>query len=204
VRHLLELAYAGHAVIDEAAGALEVAQAAADEFVDLHELTKRQWMAADISRNLQGATIRVGIISPQMQAALNHYASRREEFPLQQTYMRNSVEQLEGILDDAVSAGQASALWTSSPGSRRQRAKRPQLEWMIAQIRDVIEFHPDHGQRRLRIVDVGGGKGYLANLVAEQLSDVVDVRVVDISARAINNGMMRERCRNLDNIEYSG
>jgi SAM-dependent methyltransferase len=74
---------------------------------------------------------------------------------------------------------------------------------MIAQIRDVIESHPDHGQRRLQIVDVGGGKGYLANLVAEQLSDVVDVRVVDISARAINNGMMRARRRNLDNIEYN-
>jgi SAM-dependent methyltransferase len=97
----------------------------------------------------------------------------------------------------------SSALWTSSAGSRWQRAKRPQLEWMIAQIKDVIQSHPDHGKRRLRVVDVGGGKGYLANLVAEQLSDVVDVRVVDISARAINNGMMRARRRNLDNIEYN-
>jgi 2-polyprenyl-3-methyl-5-hydroxy-6-metoxy-1,4-benzoquinol methylase len=201
VRHLLELVYDGQVAIDEAAGALELEQAVADEIAGLDELTKRQWMAAVISRNLQNANSRVGIVSPQMQAALNHYASLREDFPLNQTCIRNGVEQ--GISEEDASAGQASALWTSTPGSRWQRTKRPQLEWMIAQIEDVIKSHPDYGKRRLQVVDVGGGKGYLANLVAEQLSDVVDVRVVDISARAINNGMMRARRRNLENIEYN-
>jgi hypothetical protein len=60
----------------------------------------------------------------------------------------------------------------SSPdpdGSRR----RPQRQVDDrTQIRDVIEFHPDHGQRRPG-VDVVGGKD-TGQLVAEQLSDVVD------------------------------
>ena len=42
----------------------------------------------------------------------------------------------------------------------------------------------------MKIVDIGGGKGLLSNLLAETLEDV-EVQVVDISRGAIRNGMMR-------------
>lgn len=200
VRHLLEMLYNGHVDTAEAGSALEISEDQAAEIVETKQLTKRQWMAAEISCSLQGANSRVGVLSTEMKDALERHSGIREAFPLNQTQIIAGKE-YEVSQSDSTTAN-SSALWISTPGSRWQRTKRPQLEWMIAQIQDVIQSHPAYGTRRLQVVDVGGGKGYLANLVAEELSDVVEVRVVDISARAINNGMMRARRRNLDNIKY--
>lgn len=74
---------------------------------------------------------------------------------------------------------------------------------MIDQIETVILSHPEFGQRKLKVIDIGGGRGLLSNLLAETFgSDMVEVQVVDISRSATYNGMMRARRRGLQNIKY--
>jgi SAM-dependent methyltransferase len=74
---------------------------------------------------------------------------------------------------------------------------------MVRQISEVLRSHPDYGKRKLNVVDIGGGKGLLSNLLAETFGeDIVDVQVIDISTRATNNGMMRARRRGLENIRF--
>merc|ERR1719491_811124 len=91
-----------------------------------------------------------------------------------------------------------STLVQSREGSRWQRRKRPQLEWMKYQIQGVVQAHPDYEKRPLNILDIGGGRGHLANYLASTLGDdVVNVHVIDIDDRTIKNGMVNARRNNL-------
>jgi SAM-dependent methyltransferase len=75
---------------------------------------------------------------------------------------------------------------------------------MLHQIRNIVEVHPDYGKRPLQVVDVGGGKGHLANFLAHHFGpEVVQVQVVDISPSAVQNGLMRARRHQLANIQYN-
>jgi len=67
------------------------------------------------------------------------------------------------------------------PGSKWQTKKKPQLQWMTRQIRTVLESHPEFGKRKLTILDIGGGKGALANFLGQKLGQYIRVHVVDIS-----------------------
>lgn len=86
---------------------------------------------------------------------------------------------------------------------RWERAKKPQLVWMIDQIIEVLATHPEYGERTLKILDIGGGKGLLSNLLAKSFGEAVEVHVVDISRSATNNGMMRARRSGIDNVKYN-
>lgn len=210
VRTVLDLIHSGDMDVEEAATALDLPggySQAEDIAAGGTDLTERQWMAAELSRTLQGENSRIGGVTKEMLRVLDSYAGARELFPMVEGALAsndkaNAEEEASvASIPDPVSAGDP--LRTSSSGSRWQRAKRPQLEWMIRQIEEVVQSHPDYGSRPLRVVDVGGGKGHLANLVAEHFGeDIVDVHVVDISRSAIKNGMMRARRRSLDNIRY--
>jgi cyclopropane fatty-acyl-phospholipid synthase-like methyltransferase len=73
----------------------------------------------------------------------------------------------------------------------------------VEQIATVLRSHPDYGKRKLNVVDIGGGKGLLSNLLAETFGeDVVQVQVIDISRSATANGMMRAKRRGLENVRF--
>jgi len=83
------------------------------------------------------------------------------------------------------------------PGSKWQIKKKPQLEWMSRQIRAVLESHPDFTKRELTILDIGGGKGQLANHLGQSLGkNYVRVHVVDICQGAVRNG--KKKAERLD------
>lgn len=85
---------------------------------------------------------------------------------------------------------------------RWQRAKRPQLQWMTDQIFKIVQSHPDFGSRPLHLLDIGGGRGHLANYLASKLGEnVVKVHVIDIDSRTVRNGKLEAEQRSL-NVEY--
>ena len=74
---------------------------------------------------------------------------------------------------------------------------------MIEQIANVLRSHPEYGQRVLKVVDIGGGRGLLSNFLAETFGDsAIDVKVIDISKSATNNGQMRARRQGITNIKF--
>jgi hypothetical protein len=88
------------------------------------------------------------------------------------------------------------------PGTKWQHKKRPQLVWMGQQIREVLESHPDYGKRRLKILDIGGGKGSLAHYLGQSMQELVQVHVVDICEGAVVNGANKAEKLNLP-VDFS-
>ena len=136
-----------------------------------------------------------------MKQSLDLFAYARDKYPVE--YMN-----LESELDVSQRTTPLlqlnnDNLILSSVGSWWQRAKKPQLKFMIEQIGTVLRSHPEFGKRKLKVVDIGGGRGLLSNLLAELFGDFVEVQVVDISRSATNNGMMRAKRRGLQNIQYT-
>lgn len=146
----------------------------------------------------QGENSRVGKISNAMMESLSTFAGARDRYPIQEETSRLAADadSSQPIVSSILESKQGgNPRRTSLDGSRWQHKKRPQLEFMVRQISQVLRSHPDYGKRKLNIVDIGGGKGLLSNLI-------VDVQVIDISTRATNNGMMRARRRGLENIRF--
>ena len=78
--------------------------------------------------------------------------------------------------------------------------KRPQLLFMRRAVGALCAAHPEWGRRPLRIVDVGGGKGFLARHLAEAFGANVSVVVLDRDARKIAYG---QRAKAMPpNLEY--
>jgi len=168
--------------------------------------TQRQWRAAELSQTLQDENSRMGTVTNEMEGILEKYSFVRNEFPLKEIrhgddrgfspipIRRKSCK--ENLNDSG-------SLRMSLEGSRWQRAKRPQLVWMTNQIQQVVESHPCFGKRPLNILDVGGGRGYLANYIAATLGDdVATVHVIDIDSRTVKNGMMEAKRKSL-NVQYA-
>ena len=207
VRHVLDLLKEGKIPIDEAADSLSLpgGYAQAEEITEgSMTTTECQWLAAELSRSLQGANSRVGRLTPDMKEALGAFEGARSDFPIHAAdnddfdeFSRGRNSGVSVILDST-----GSPVRDSPTASRWQRSKRPQLEWMVSEVEDVLRSHPEYGKRTLKIIDVGGGKGHLSNLLAEHFGEAVEVNVVDISKSVINNGMMRAMRRGLENIRY--
>ncbi|KAL9184313.1 hypothetical protein ACHAXT_002399 [Thalassiosira profunda] len=198
VKQVLDILHQRKIAVDEAASALELpggySQAEDVAKGDTSD-SERQWMAAEITKSLQGENSRVGRVSNSMVQSLDAFARAREKYPIQDIDFESDIragEELPGSL-----------LRTAPDGSRWQRAKKPQLMFMIDQIADALRSHPEYGKRRLNVIDIGGGKGLLSNHLAAVFGeDVVEVKVVDISSSAVNNGMMTARRRGLQNIRF--
>ena len=193
VRHVLDLLHEGKFAVDEAATALNLAGGYSDAeniAKGTTSTTERQWMAAELTQSLQGENSRTGKITSLMVQSLNSFAYARYNYPVGKI-------NLESELDwSPVSESKA-----SSEESRWQRVKKPQLKFMIDQIGAVLRSHPEYGQRT--IVDIGGGKGLLSNVLAEMFGiDILEVQVVDISISATINGMMRAKRCGLQNIQF--
>lgn len=183
LRYILDMLFEGDLPIDETARALQISISEAEEIAGLDDLTARQWHANRLSANLQSAQSRACSLSPDVIMVLDQKSCLRKKWQLQAT--------------PATQIEQSSSLQRGSPGSRWQRKKRPQLEWMVREIAQLVYAHDDYGKRTLNILDIGGGKGKLANYLAQSLDGKVHVNVVDIAQGAINNGAMQSKRLNL-------
>ena len=77
-------------------------------------------------------------------------------------------------------------------GSWWETAKRPQLEWLAAAAERLVVARGARGVQR--VVDIGGGKGNLANVIAARLgAEAATVRVVDVADSALERGRARAR-----------
>jgi hypothetical protein len=195
VRHVLDLLHEGEFAIDEAATALNLAggyRQAEDIAKGTTSATERQWMAAEVTQLLQGEYSRAGKVTSSMIKSLDLFAYSRNEYPVGRIELASELD-WSPVSESRVGPEE----------SRWQRVKKPQLKFMIDQIGAVLRSHPAYGQRTLKVVDIGGGKGLLSNLLAEIFgNDFVEVQVVDISTSATNNGMMKAKRRGLKNIRY--
>ena len=207
IRNILDCLHQGKFSLEEATTALKLEggySQAEEIFRGNTDATERQWLAAEISRSLQGESSRTARITPGMLQSLETFANARREYPIQKVNNVNNSTHISAKLRAShILQSNGTSLRKSPQGSRWQRAKRPQLEWMMEQIEQVLKSHPEYEKRRLNIVDIGGGKGLLSNLLAETFGEnTVQVQVVDISRAAIKNGMMRAMRRGLENIQY--
>jgi 2-polyprenyl-3-methyl-5-hydroxy-6-metoxy-1,4-benzoquinol methylase len=177
VQYLIELVAADKFDSQEAGQALGRSDSEMDEITNLPDLTARQWKAAEVSRDLQSMESRMAVIAPEMLQVLDSFEGLRKQFPIQASQTIQTSSEKESIRD----------------GSRWKRKKEPQLDWMAQQVDLVIRAHPEFGQRKLKILDVGGGKGYLANHLASKLGENIEIQVIDVAVRAVKNGAMRSQ-----------
>ncbi|KAL3767243.1 hypothetical protein ACHAW5_005254 [Stephanodiscus triporus] len=195
VRLILDLLHEKKFAVDEAAAALNLAggySQAQDIAKGTTSATERQWMAAELIQSLQGENSRAGRITSLMVQSLNSFAYARNNYPIEMINIESELH-WSPLSESEVSSGE----------SRWQRVKKPQLKFMIDQIGAVLRSHPEYGQRTLKVVDIGGGKGLLSNVLAEMFGiDIVEVHVVDVSISATNNGMMKAKRRGLQNILF--
>lgn len=177
VLFMLESAVSGEVDVVEASKALGTTP---DELLSLmqRDRTARQWKAAEISKALQTESTRIGKVDPMQIKVLESFNGIAKSFPV------------ESVVHDSQASSPKEPL---RDGSRWKRKKEPQLEWMRMELQQLIESHVDFGKRPLRILDVGGGQGLLANHLASSLSEVVEIHVVDIAQGAIKNGARRSR-----------
>lgn len=206
VQNILNLLASGQFGFEEASESLKLSYTQVEDIASKTEETSstdRQWMAAELSKSLQGENSRIGKISEAMRQSLDTFSNVRDERPIQEIEATSSDPSEMASKASQILASSGTPLRTSPEGSRWQRKKKPQLQWMLGQIEQVIRSHPEYGQRPLRLVDVGGGKGNLSNLLAETFGEeFVTVQVVDISQSAVRNGEMRAMRRGLGNIRY--
>ena len=185
----------------EAAQALGVSNEELQRIIAIDDLTKRQWECAEISRALQRQSTDLSLqMRPEALAVLDDFEDLRNTFPVHFVDVKMpSIVQSDFI---------------STQGSRWKRQKEPQLEWMAQQVQQVLErSHPEHfttkgvsEQDPIQILDVGGGKGFLANYLSSRLLEVgcpVKILVLDVAEGAIHNGRLRTERRNLSHVvEY--
>jgi 2-polyprenyl-3-methyl-5-hydroxy-6-metoxy-1,4-benzoquinol methylase len=190
---------------DEIASALDIGYQKAESLMDqcrASDATERQWLAAKISRKLQSGTSRYGLFTDEMKQVLDQFASLRNDYPLEKIE-RDDITSSINKFDNVQMLRRTALLKQSSEGSRWRSKKRPQLEFMAQQVKEVIESHADFRSRPLNILDVGGGRGYLSNYLSGVLgSDVATIHVIDIDSRAIKNGLVDAKRKGLMNVHY--
>jgi len=161
------------------------------QFCRDNDATARQWRAAEISKKLQEINTRSKILSSDMLELLDRFESIRKAWPVENV-KRTDIK------------GHTSSSFNKrgSAGSRWERVKRPQLEWITEEIVQLVQNHPEFGTRPLNIIDIGGGRGHLANQVSTVLGTSAIVHVIDIDSRVVKNGMMHSK-RNMLQVQYA-
>ena len=173
--------------MEEIASSLDIGHMEATDLIEFCKksgATERQWRAAELSRELQDSTSRSGHFSDEMKLVLEENSNARNDYPLEKIESEDFVD-----VEVLPTLRRQKYLRKSSEGSRWRGKKKPQLEFMGQQVKKVVESHPDFGSRSLNILDVGGGRGFLANYLSSILGDdIVNVHVIDIDSNAIRNG----------------
>lgn len=198
VQYLLDEVVEGNFNAGEAAQSLKLSNLEMHRIVSIDDLTKRQWEGTEIARRLQQQAMDGLHVDPDAIKTLESFEGLRTRFPL--TFV------------DAVEPDISRSEFVSTQGSRWKRKKEPQLEWMTEQVKGVLNesyhhrFHDGNdgsNVKPLRILDVGGGKGFLANHLARRLLDSgyrVEILVLDVSEGAVHNGRLRSERRNLSHV----
>eukprot|EP00797_Seminavis_robusta_P006611 Sro1443_g273170.2 (675) ;mRNA; r:14864-16888 len=193
VQYLIEQAVAQEIKLIEAAQALKIPNEKMGSIVAMNEATTREWEAAEISRKLQQQAMDLSRqVGPEALKVIDCYAYLREQYPI------------HDVADNPKAALEATD-FMSNRSNRWKRKKEPQLDCMSQQVVDVLQRRHSSNDT-IRILDCGGGKGFLANHLARTLGNLgFDVRilVVDVAESAIKNGRRRTENQNLtDIVEY--
>jgi SAM-dependent methyltransferase len=184
IYHLLEMTRSGGVDIAEIAPALGLSQN--DEVDIFTDGTSKdlKWKANHLSASLQIEQTKMNnpsTLSDNTRATIEKYRHLLNNFPIHPAKKLQVESSQDMLLHDNRS---------DSLASRWQTKKLPQVKWMCEKIQQVLEGHPYFGKRRLSVLDVGGGKGMLANYLSRTIENV-EIHVVDISAGAIFNGMKK-------------
>lgn len=202
IRQLLDLFYEHRLGAEEVTEALLLPK----EELYLEDATERQWMANKLAVRLQEAestATQSSVVKPELLAVLKNYEAYTNWHPVIPTNIMidgNNEEESEEKCSNPSSLNKNLRMMmpaTGMPGSKWQSKKRPQLEWMGHRIRSVLQSHPDYGKRKLSILDIGGGKGQLANYLGKAMSEGVKIHVVDICEGAIANGEQKAKRLNI-------
>ena len=145
IRQLLDLVHDGKFLdIEEAAGALNIPYSQAEELAEgTATPAHRQWLAAEITMNLQGENSRVGKISNSMMESLSTFAYARDSYPIQgeeeRTRLAADANSSQHVVSSILESKQGgNPRRTSLDGSRWQHKKRPQLEVRISPILLIV------------------------------------------------------------------
>jgi 2-polyprenyl-3-methyl-5-hydroxy-6-metoxy-1,4-benzoquinol methylase len=171
---------------EEASRALKVSRQELNRIIAMDDVTKRHWESAEISRRLQRQAMEVSMNwDPAALKILDEFDNLRAQYPIQ-------------FVDSPSPEVTGADSFVSTRDSRWRRKKQPQLEWLAQQVENVLQesypdrFCKDNTQKgQLRILDVGGGKGFLANHLARRLLAMgfdVKLLVVDLADVAVHNG----------------
>ncbi|MGK3744278.1 MAG: 2-polyprenyl-3-methyl-5-hydroxy-6-metoxy-1,4-benzoquinol methylase [Bacillariaceae sp.] len=200
IRHLLDLLYEKRMDAKEVSKALLIPYEEAKQLSFQSDATERQWKANQFAVQLQKEALnndkmRTNKVQPVLLQVMEKYKFLSKIHPVISTDIRE--EEFKKNNDNGIDNKDSEMLMSKRrrvsvgmPGSKWQIKKKPQLEWMGRQIKSVLESHPDFKKRVLTIIDIGGGKGALANYLGRDtyLSKYVKVHVVDICKGAVMNG----------------
>jgi hypothetical protein len=188
LEYLVDMASLGKFDNQQAASALGITLHRMTTIVSMQSTTERQWAAAELSQQIQQTPRRSehtgssGSIVQDSKIILAPFRSVTELYPVE--YIGPpGIDSNPNRTNDNF----------SSDGSRWRRKKEPQMNWMLQQVEHLIHRHPNFKQRPIRILDIGGGKGLLANHLATHLNRTIEIQVIDIAPRAIQNGAMRSK-----------
>ena len=200
IRHLLDLLYEKRMDVEEVSKALLIPYEEAKQLSLQSDATERQWKANQYAVQLQKEAssndkIRTNKVQPVLLQVMEKYKFLSKIHPVISTDIREEESKKNNDNDNAnkdndLLMSKRRRVAISMPGSKWEIKKKPQLEWMGRQIKSVLESHPDFRKRVLTIIDIGGGKGALANYLGRDayLSKYVKVHVVDICEGAVMNG----------------
>ena len=192
IRYLLDLLYQKRINTREASEALLIPYEEATELSLQSDATQRQWMANSLAVRLQKESSSennsMRRVDPALLNVLEKYLYLSKIHPVVSTNIEGKLQENETSSEKR----KHKRIPIGMPGSRWQIKKKPQLQWMGDQIRQVLESHPDYTKRKLNILDIGGGKGALANYLGQSLGHHVQIHVVDISQGAVKNGQNKE------------
>jgi SAM-dependent methyltransferase len=192
IYQLLNGVQSGVVGVEEAAEALLLSHTEMERLVAVRlSPTEQQWKANQLAEILQRASshpTRTGL-SPNLMGIVEKYSCILQQYPVRSF---QGTSRMPSHPKTVASSGSSSAVGVSTMSgmpvaSRWETKKRPQIDWMVDQIQRVLISHPDFGKRTLRILDIGGGKGLLANNLARSIHNV-RIQVVDVCEGAIANG----------------
>jgi SAM-dependent methyltransferase len=95
------------------------------------------------------------------------------------------------LADRSLQAAGPRSAGANADGSFWNVKKRPQLLLMGGQVEALLHAHPEWGQRPLRILDIGGGKGLFAEYLARTFGDAVSVTLVDVVGKRLAQARAR-------------
>ncbi|EEC43060.1 predicted protein [Phaeodactylum tricornutum CCAP 1055/1] len=188
-RFLLELVLEKRFSVPDAALALQVSESEVVEATNANalDLTARQWKAAEFSQALklkaqEGSSV---TCSTEEIFILEKYEAKcADQFPIQDVTNHVS-EWLHTPVRGVVGEGKKSRSWFGWANKYWRFYKHTR----IGIAHQVSEF---------RILDVGGGQGWLANHLAQTVPEA-RIQVIDIASGAVQNGAMRSRRLGLSN-----